>query len=285
MALDYQKIKHWPFKPMVRRYVREDLVRSAIGFGAGLPGLLRAGDERFLGAQAEPLPMAAVALADGDFWQADPQAGLHWQQIVHAEEGITMHRPLPPEGTVVIERRIDEIYDRGVEKGAMVVEDHRFRTESGEPVLDVRVITVLKGDGGFGGSADGAPKPVPVPTDRPADLTIALPTPLAADEPLFQLKGDFDVSAAIRDAKPGQQMIRGLGAFGLAGRAVLHLVCGNDPQRLRKLVVRYAGPMLTDETMHVELWRTGPGRVSFQMSSVERGARVLMSSHAEFVPA
>jgi hypothetical protein len=284
MALDYQKIKHWPFKPMLRSYVREDLVCSAVGFGAGLPGPLRAGDERFLGAHAEPLPMAAVALADGDFWQADPQAGLHWQQIVHAEEGITMHRAMPPEGMVVIERRIDEIYDRGAERGAMVVEDHHFRTESGEPVLDVRVITVLKGDGGFGGSAEGAPKPVPVPAHRPADHVVRLPTPFAADAPLFQLKGAFDVAATIQDAKPGQQMLRGLGAFGLAGRAVLHLVCDNDPQRLRKLVVRYAGPMLTDETMQVELWRTGPGAASFEMSSVERGARVLMSSHAEFVP-
>ena len=228
--------------------------------------------------------MAAVALADGDFWQADPAAGLHWQQIVHAEEAITVHRPLPPQGTVVVKRRIDEIYDRGPEKGAMVVEEQTLSTPDAELLVSIRVITVLKGDGGFGGSSDGAPKPVPVPGDRPADESLTLASPRAADQPVFLLSGEFDVTATAPSAVAGQRMLRGLAAFGLAGRAVMQLACGNVPTRLRKLVVRYAGPLLTDEQVRVDLWQGLPGKAAFQMRSISRDAPVLQHCHAEFDP-
>jgi len=284
MPLDHQKIKHWPFPPLVRTYSRDDLVRSAVGFGAGLPGPLQATDARFLGAAADPLPMAAVALADGDFWQADPAAGLHWQQIVHAEEGITVHRALPAQGTVLVKRRIDEIYDRGPEKGAMVVEEQTLSTPDAELLASIRVITVLKRDGGFGGSSDGAPKPVPVPGDRPADESLTLASPRAADQPAFLLSGEFDVTATARGAVAGQRMLRGLAAFGLAGRAVMQLACGNEPARLRKLVVRYAGPLLTDEQVRVDLWHGPPGKAAFQMRSISRDVPVLQHCHAEFDP-
>lgn len=281
MVLDYQKIKQRRFAREVRPYQRAELVRFAQGFGAGLPGPLQQQDQRYLGDAAQALPMAAVALADGEFWQADPAAGLNWRQIVHAEEAIEVHRPLPPDGTVLVDHRVDEIYDRGPERGAMMVEELALGSPAGERLVTIRVITVLKADGGFGGSAEGAPKPVPVPADRPPDLSIELLTPRAADQPAFLLSTELAIASAAPGKVPGQRMMRGLAAFGVAGRGVLGLACGNDPGRLRRLSVRYAGPLFTDETVRLELWRLEPGRVAFQMRAIERDAPVLQHCHAD----
>ncbi|EEA02651.1 MaoC domain protein dehydratase [Burkholderia sp. H160] len=283
MSLDYHKIKNWPFAPQTRHYNHDDLIRYAKGFGAGLPGPLQADDARYIGTTSatQALPMVAVALADGEFWQRDPRAGLRWKQIVHAEEAITVHRPLPLHGAVTVARRVVEIYDRGVDKGAMVQEQQVLRDERGEALCTIDVITVLRGDGGFGGSADGASRPRPVPSGRPADSTIVLATP-TRDEPVFALSTEFDVSSALSGVAPGQRVLRGMCAFGLAGRAVLNLACGSAPGRLRRLVVRYAGAMLTDETVRVDLWHTGPGEAAFTMDAVERNAPLLRHCYLQF---
>ncbi|MEM5388811.1 MaoC/PaaZ C-terminal domain-containing protein [Paraburkholderia phymatum] len=282
MALDYRTVKNWPFEPYVRQYTCEELMRFAMGFGAGLPGPLQAEDMRYIGEGCtEALPMVAVALADGEFWQRDPRAGLNWKQIVHAEEAITMHRPLPLEGTVIVERRVVEIFDRGVGKGALVHEQQLLRDECGVAIVSVDVLTVLRGDGGFGGSGEGAPRPRPVPGDCPPDETIELVTP-TAEAPLFALSSEFDVTASVLGAAPTQRILRGMCAFGLAGRAVLKLACGNQGMRLRRLSVRYAGAMLTDETMRVELWHTGEGQAAFRMHAIERDTPILHHCHLAF---
>src|SRR3546814_12856868 len=51
-----------------------------------------------------------------------PEAGLQWQKIVHAEESITVHRPLQTAAKLVVTRWIEEIYDRGPERGALMHE-------------------------------------------------------------------------------------------------------------------------------------------------------------------
>jgi hypothetical protein len=282
MPLDYEKIKNWPLKSESRSYTRTDCIRYARGFGAGLPGVLEADDRRFIDPNhAVALPMMAVALADGELWQRDPAAGLQWKQIIHVEEGITVHGPLEPEGTVTVERRILEIYDWGVDKGALVQEQQTLRGVRGELLVTIDVSTILRGEGGFGVNATSAPASRSVPADNPPHAILDLPTPSGKD-PVFGLSDEFDVTAAVPGLRSGQSMLRGLCAFGLAGRAVLKLVCDNEPRRLRRLSVRYAGPVLTDETLRIQLWHTGSGTASFRVHAVERDAPVLKHCQVEF---
>jgi hypothetical protein len=284
MPLDYHKIKKWPFKTSTRSYTRADTVHYARGFGAGLPGALEADDAPFLDpVNPRALPMMGVPLADGEFWQRDPAAGLQWRQIVHAQETITVHRALESHGTVIIERSVVDIYDRGADKGALLHERQVLCDVGGEPVITIDVHTVLRGDGGFGGRAAQAPRPPPVPADRPPEAVLDLRTP-SREEPVFGLPRELAVSDATSGLQPGQLVLRGVCCFGLAGRAVLKLVCDNDPRRLRRLSVRYAGPMLTDETMRTDLWRTGTGTASFRLRAIERNAPVLGDSCVEFTP-
>ena len=78
-----------------------------------------------------------------------------------------MHKPLPVEGTVVSEAKIDEIYDKGANKGAIMYMTRKlYEASSGDLLVTMGNVAFLRADGGFGGKSEGAPKPRPVPTDR-----------------------------------------------------------------------------------------------------------------------
>ncbi|PWK91913.1 MaoC/PaaZ C-terminal domain-containing protein [Fulvimonas soli] len=283
MSLDYEKLLHWPFAQVRRPYTRADVVRFATGFGAGLPGPLQLDDAPFVH-EADPrvLPPVIVALADGEFWQQQPETGIQWQKLVHAEEALTLSGALPSEGELLIDRRIVAIHDRGAARGAAIVEQQVIRdARTGSRIATIDVTTVARGDGGFGGPAEPARERVAMP-DRPPDAVIELATP-AEEGAIFRLPAHFAVASANAGERP-QSVLRGLCCFGLAGRAVLKLWCDNRPERLRKLAVRYVGTMCTGETMRVESWTTGPGRAVFRMRSVERDAPVLDHGLVRFEP-
>ena len=52
------------------------------------------------------------------FWAMQPDTGLTWQKILHGEQSLTLHAPLPAEGTLVSQTRITGIVDKGEGKGA-----------------------------------------------------------------------------------------------------------------------------------------------------------------------
>lgn len=264
--------RRFPVEP--RAWDAKRAVLWARDFGAGLPGELAAYDARFLDErQAFALPVIALPLCDGEFWQQRPDTGIDWRQIAHAEEVLTLHRPLPLAGRASVSQSIVDIRDRGVGKGASMVQ-HFSLTEqgSGLPYADLEVTTVLRGNGGFGGPMLTPSRPAPLP-DRQCDAVIEIRTP-NADDTRFGLPPELLVSAGLA-VRPGQRKLRGVGSFGLAARAALALVCGNDPQRLHRLGVRYGGVMLSDETMRFELWNAGPGHAVFRMRAAERDATIL----------
>jgi hypothetical protein len=275
VPIDYQKLMQWPFPAVQRHYSVQETGRVAVGFGAGLPGSLRAGDAPFIKGESA-LPMLALALADGEFWQMDPDAGIDWRRIVHAEECLTMHGALAPSGTVVVTQRIGGIFDRGLDKGAVMQQQQFLHTEDGTPLATIDVTTLLRGDGGFGGQPYN-PTKLAIPEQRAPDVTLEIATPLDDEHAIFRLSKELAVAAG-----SGKAMMRGLGCFGLAGRGVLKLVCGNQPERLKRLGVRYVGPMFTDEVMLIELWHVGAGQAVFSMSARERSTLVLNNCYVEF---
>jgi acyl dehydratase len=283
-VLDYKKIKNWPIPPVTRAYTRADTVRFAKAIGAGLPGPLREGDQRFLsgGADLLALPMMAVILNEGEMWTADPATGLDWTKTIHAEESIIMHRPLRNEDFLVSDSAVEEVYDKGLGKGALLYERRDLRARSGALVATVRTGTFLRADGGFGGCTTASPRAIRLPEDRPADRQIDLSTPTDLD-PQFRL-GDHFVAALTGNAPQlaSVALLRGVCAFGLAGRAVLALACGNQPGRLRGLGLRYAGPVLAGETLRTEVWLEPGGRALFRVRALERNAAVVNNGLATY---
>ena len=120
--LNVSALMSWPFASEQKAYTAEDASRYAVGFGAGLPGEMCEADQIFLQPDNQAcLPMIAVPLADGEFWHADPRTGIVWQKMVHAGESITVHRPLPLEGSLRLTQKVDKLLDRGQERGGRTV--------------------------------------------------------------------------------------------------------------------------------------------------------------------
>ena len=67
--------------------------------------------------QLQALPTMAVVLGTGPAWMTDPQWGIDYTRVVHGEQMLTVHRPLPPSGAIAATESIEEIYDKGAEQG------------------------------------------------------------------------------------------------------------------------------------------------------------------------
>ena len=291
--IDYDKLMRWPLPPVTQTYTERDSIVYALGLGVGRGNPVDAAQMKFVFEGAPgglaALPSMAVVLATGPFWMQDPSTGIDWQRILHGEQSLQMHKPLPPAATVVGEHRIEEIYDKGAGKGALMLLTRRlFDQASGDLLATVGSSVFMRGDGGFGGRSDGAPKPHPLPSDRAPDLTLDLST-RPEQALLYRLSGDLNplhvdpaVAAAAGFDRP---ILHGLCSYGIAARAVLELLCGNDPRRLKRFDLRFASPVFSGETISTEIWLEAPGRAAFRARVVERDQLILNNGLAEFTPA
>ncbi|MDP2005335.1 MAG: MaoC/PaaZ C-terminal domain-containing protein [Rubrivivax sp.] len=286
MPLDYDKLRNWPIPESVQTYTAHDTILYALGVGAATENPPQ--DPQFVyerGLQA--LPTMAVVLAGGGFWLADPALGIDLARMLHGEQFLRLHKPLPATGTLVGRHAVEEIYDKGADKGAVMFLARRlYEQATDELVAEVRMSIFLRGTGGFGGTAEGQPKPHPVPTDRAPDATLDLIT-RPEQAALYRLAGadpnpiHIDAGMA-RRAGFERPILHGLCSYGVAGRAVLKLLCGNEPEKLRRFDLRFASPVYPGETLRTEVWREGPGRAAFQVRVVERDLLVLSNGCAEF---
>jgi acyl dehydratase len=291
MAIDYHALHGWPFRDVEHTYDWKDAALYALGVGYGHDPL----DERQLRFVYEPqmraAPTMAVVLATPGFWVKDPASGVDWVRVLHGEQSLTLHRPLPTAGTVVARNAVVAVVDKGRDRGAILVQRRTLRDAStGEPLATLEGLTFARGDGGFserpgngpaGGDAPPPPKP-PVP-DGPPDAVCDLPTlPQAAL--IYRLCADLNPlhadPAVARAAGFDRPILHGLATFGVAGHAILRSCCDYAPERLKSIGVRFSGPVFPGETIRTELWRRGE-RVHFRARALERDALVLSHGVAE----
>src|SRR3546814_17070304 len=58
------------------------------------------------------LPTMAVVLGYPGFWLQDPETGVDWRRVLHGEQGLVLHRPLPAAGTVSGRTRVPGLADK-----------------------------------------------------------------------------------------------------------------------------------------------------------------------------
>lgn len=256
---------------------REKVMLYALGVGASELAFVY--EE---GLQA--LPTMAVALAYPGFVWRDPELGVDWQRLLHAETGITLHAPLPVEGELVGYTRFGPVFDKGADKGSIAYHVREIYDAAGRHIATVRNGSFLRGNGGCGGTDEKQAAPHSIP-DRPADEVIDLAT--AENQALiYRLSGDYnplhvdpEVATAAGFPRP---ILHGLCTFGVAGRALLAALCDNDPARLRRQDVRFSAPVFPGETIRTAIWREGEGRAAYRASVVERDQIVLNNGYVEF---
>jgi hypothetical protein len=133
-------------------WTSKDALLYALGVGAGQEDPLRELEfttENSQGTGQRVLPTFGVLLTQrATAW---PDLGdFDLAMLVHAEQSLTLHRPLAPAGRATVTTRVSGIYDKG--SGALVVtETVAADSASGEPVLSASSAVFIRGEGGGGG--------------------------------------------------------------------------------------------------------------------------------------
>jgi acyl dehydratase len=278
-----------PFAPIEHAFDERDTLLYALGIGLGADPLDR-GQLRYVyegagGDALQAVPTMANVLAYPGFWARESDTGIDWRRVVHAEQRIELHAPLPPAGRVVGANRVSALWDRGADKGAFMEQQRGVRdAASGALLATVTQLALLRGDGGFGaGGSEGAPPaPHPMPTRVP-DAVCDLPTaPQAAL--IYRLSGDRNPLHAdpevARAAGFVQPILHGMATMGVAAHAVLRTLLDYDGSRFAAMRVRFTAPALPGDTLRTELWVDGTV-VSLRTTALARGAVVLNNARVD----
>ena len=278
MTLDPHKLLQREFPSIEHRYSERDTILYALGVGVGMDPLERDALRFVFERELRVLPSMAAVLASPGFWVREPDTGIDWVRVLHGEQDMEFHRPLPCAGTVRAQTRVTAVVDKGPGKGALIVSERAGHdAATGERLFTVRQTTFALADGGCGNAGRVTAAAAPALPERAPDATCDLRTlPQAAL--IYRLSGDTnplhadpDVAAAAGFPRP---ILHGLCTLGVAGHAILKTLCGYDPARLRSLRVRFTAPVFPGETLRTELWRDAGG-VSFRARVLERDALVL----------
>lgn len=276
----------YQMKPSQQTYAEKDVMLYALGLGVGSqptdPAHLQFTYEKGL----KVLPTMAVVLAHPGPWAFNPDLGIDAVKMLHGEQGLTIHRPIPVTGSVIGRSRVREVIDRGAAKGAMLYYEREIIDAADQsPIATVRQTLVCRGNGGFGGPEMAVPPPHSMPT-RAADLVYDVQT-LPQIALIYRLSGDYNPLHAdpefAKKAGFPKPILHGLATYGLGGRAILEGVCKSDPSRLKSFDVRFTSPAYPGDTVRTELWVDG-ATVSVRAKALERDVVIMDNGRAEIKP-
>jgi len=264
--IDPQRLLDWPFEDVVQTYTARDSMFYALSIGLGFDPV----DSRQLQYVYErdlvAFPTMPVVLCHPGAWIAHPDTGVDRKMVLHGEQGLTLHRPLPAEGTVRGRTRVTRIIDKGAGKGALVYSERSIvDNASGAPLATLTSTSFCRADGGFGGSVEKPAPPHTIP-DGPPHQAVDLDT-LPQSALIYRLNADYNPLHAdpelARAAGYPRPILHGLCTFGVAAHALVRALCGYDASRLASFAARFSSPAFPGETLSVDIWQEGDV-ISFQ---------------------
>ncbi len=230
-------------------------------------------------------PSFAVVPAHAAVLESLIQSGGDLAMIVHGGQTVRSYGAIPAAGTLETTGKIEGLYD--IKKFAQCVISTET-TLDGKPVFSTTWSIIFRGAGGFGGQrppADDAPS-VPKETE-PTFRWEQATTPEQAL--LYRISGDqnplhADPAFAERVGFPQGPILHGLCTFGFLARAAVQRGCGGDPTRLKRLSAQFRRPVWPGDTLAVDGFDLGGGRMAFSTQVKERNEAVLGGAWAEITP-
>ncbi|MDF1821290.1 MAG: MaoC/PaaZ C-terminal domain-containing protein [Alcanivoracaceae bacterium] len=216
------------------------------------------------------LPTFAVIPSMNVMTSAVSQLQINLAMLLHGEQSVTLHRPLPSRFKGQGQARISEVWDKG--KAAVVGVESTLSDADG-PLCTSHATLFIRGAGGFGGERgpSAADTTVPVP-DRPADHVIEDQT-RPEQAALYRLSGDRNpIHIDPQFARFGgfeRPFLHGLCTYGYAGRAALQALCGGDPARLLALGGRFSAQVYPGDGVTTRIWHLDSGQALLQVESAD----------------
>lgn len=258
----------------------EDIVLYNLGVGAGNPPT--SPDELKYAYEADlaAVPTYGTIPPFGMMMSLGTVDGLDIDlaRILHGDQTLTVHGPIPTSGTVSQTGRVVDVYDKG--RGALVViEVVSTLKKTGEPLFTNRSGIYVRGEGGFGG--DSGPAAANQAPDRDPDHIVESTTlpqqallyrmasgdknPLHAD-PGFAAFAGFD-----------RPILHGLCTYGFVCKAVVESALGGEPERVESYTARFTGHVFPGETLVTRVWEESD-RYLIETGVGERGTTVLSNA-------
>ncbi len=254
-----------------RTWTPADTMLYALSIGAGAEDPtgtdLQFVTENSTGIELVALPTFAVILGSGVPGLTEHFGTYDKSQLVHAEQSVELHAPLPPLGCADVQASVVGVYDKGT---AAIIETRTTAkdTASGSPLFTTGANVFIRGEGGWGG--DRGPATSPIVPDREPDAEAIVSTrpdqallyrlngdrnPLHSD-PVFAARGGFD-----------RPILHGLCTFGITGRVLLRELCADDVNRFVGMSGRFSRPVFPGEKLTVAIWRLADGTAAVRTTS------------------
>jgi acyl dehydratase len=252
-----------------------------LGLGAGNPPCEAGELEYTYEKSLKVLPSFGVIPAFGSMGGIANVPGLQFNfaMLLHGEQDLEIHKPIPVEGTVTSRGRVAGIYDKG--KAALVILEMTSSDAAGDALFVNRFSLFLRGEGGFGG--ESGPKAGNLPPERDPDLVVESPT-LPQQALLYRLSGDKNpLHADPEFSKLGgfeTPILHGLCSYGVVCKAAVDHALDGDTTRVARYQARFAGVVFPGETMLTSIWRE-EGRLLLSAATKERGSPVITNAAIE----
>lgn len=280
MAIDPAKLLSFPIPDVRQSVTPASSILYALSVGLGCDPM-NINELDFVDHQRvlKAMPSMAVVLGHPGFWLADPATGVDAVRLVHGEQAIIWHAPLPVSGEVIGRTRVTGLVDKGAGKGALLYSEKTLTDAVGMLLATTTSTTFLRGDGGFGGASGPVRQAAAAPEGVP-DRIIDLPT--RPEQALYyRLNGDdnplhADPATAAKAGFP-RPILHGLCTLGVVTHALLRGLCAYDTTRLRAVSLRFSAPVFPGETIRTEIWATG----AFRARVLERDIIVVNNGLAE----
>ena len=132
--------------PFTKDYTWKDAVLYALGVGAGFSDLDYCYEK-----DLKVIPSYGITTLYDFMTELAATSNVNLAGVLHGEQELIFHNPIPPEGTLTTEGTITHCYDKGQEKGALVVAEFETFHSNGDKLFTSIVTVFSRLDGGFGG--------------------------------------------------------------------------------------------------------------------------------------
>ncbi len=258
-----------------RSWTSKDAMIYALGLGCGVNELEFSTEKN-----QKVLPTMGVVLGSAGGKLMGQVGSFNPAMLLHGEQAVTLHKPIPVKGTITSKSRVAAIWDKG--KGAVItIEADMFEKESGDALFSTSSSVFIRGAGDFGGERGPSTAPFEAP-DRAPDQQVKYQT--TPDQALiYRLSGDWNPLHSDPDyAKLGgfdKPILHGLCTYGFTGRALLSALCDNQVERFKHIEGRFSGQVYPGDELCINMWVEG-NEASFQ--TLTQNGNVVID-HGRFV--
>ncbi len=249
--------------PIPYEYTWKDVVLYALSIGAQTDELSFIYENARDGLKV--IPSFCVVMCHNLFVALFKDVKIDASRFIHGEEAMKLYRPIPPEGKVITEGEITNIYDKG--KGALIIWGMRILTESGDILAEAEHTIFYVGAGGFGGDPGPKAEALNPPQGIEPDF-IASYFVQENQAALYRLNGDTNpLHVDPEFSKMGgfpRPILHGLCTYGYVVRAVLHKACGGNVEKFKEFRARFSGVVYPGDSLITQGWKIEDGRYLIQ---------------------